>query len=188
MEIIIAIEKNAKGTNRKYSKQCIFILRYILSYICRYIYINIQQIYGEMFTLISNEMPVKTIMRQDVMPITLVSTFFFNQISKQFQIPILYVYEIDAMNFIYKGVCFRGRGFLTSFLISLQTEMTVKREVQSQHDYSFQMSSAVRPLQLQQRPEAGTIFAEIFLVRKHCIFYLLKYKIYLSEKGADRSW
>lgn len=63
MEIIIAIEKNAKGTNRKYSKQCIFILRYILSYMCRYIYINIQQIYGEMFTLISNEMPVKTIMR-----------------------------------------------------------------------------------------------------------------------------
>ena len=46
MEIVIAIEKNAKGTNRKYSKQYIFILRYILSYICRYIYINIQPIYG----------------------------------------------------------------------------------------------------------------------------------------------
>lgn len=42
----------------------------------RYIYINIQQIYGKMFTLTSNEIPVKTIMRWGVMPIILVSTFF----------------------------------------------------------------------------------------------------------------
>lgn len=41
MEMIRAIEKNAKGMHRKYSKLYIFILRYILSYMCRYIYIHI---------------------------------------------------------------------------------------------------------------------------------------------------
>lgn len=108
MEIVIAIEKNAKGTNRKYSKQYIFILRYILSYICRYIYINIQQIYGKIFTLTSNEMPVKTIMRQDVMPIILVSFFFLTKYLNSSRSPFCVCMEQTHNEFYIQGCLLQG--------------------------------------------------------------------------------